>query len=135
MVNNNKGSVILPGMQGFIKKKEEDWFWDGEKNERYFDATDLPDAPARQINAKGAQTYVLYVIFPEYDDLVRAVTAFTQGRRKSLAVGSKTASLNGIHKPDPDSDLMFLELWEQALLGIKPKKKKKVNTDEAQAPI
>lgn len=133
--NNKQGSTMLPGLEGFVAKKEEDWFWDGHKNEHYFDAMDLPDIPSRQMNAQGSQTYVLYVIFPEYEDLVRAVTAFTQGKRKSLAPGSKTASLNGIHKPDPDSDLQFIEIWEQALLGLKPKKRKKVNTDEAQAPI
>lgn len=133
--NKKQGSTMLPGLEGFIKQKEEEWFWDGQKNEHYFDAMDLPDIPARQMNAQGAQTYVMYVIFPSFDELVRAIHAFTHGKRKGLAPGSKTASINGAHKPD-GGEQTFLELWEQALLPKeKPSKKKKVNTDEAQAPI
>lgn len=133
MSNRNKGSVVLPGLSEYIKKTDDEWFWEDEKKVNYFDATELPDSPNRQMTAEGSQTYVMYVIFPTLEELTRAITAFTKGKRKSLAPGSKTASLNGIHRLENDQTL--LEMWEEALAGHKLKKKKVVNVDEAQAPI
>ena len=128
----NKGSVMLPGLSDYVKKQEEEWFWEDEKKTSYFDATDLPDSPKRQMTAAGSQTYVMYVIFPSLEELTRGITAFTYGKRKSLAPGSKTASLNGVHRLEDGNTL--LETWEASLSG-KKKVKKKVDTDEAQAPI
>ena len=85
------------------------------------------------MNAKGAQTFILYVILPDYERLQRAITTLTGGRRKTIAAGSRFASVDGSFRPD--GNLEFLEVWEEKLMGIKPKKKKKVDPDEAQAPI
>jgi len=131
--NRKKGLVMLPGLMDFVEKDENEWFWEGEKKEHYFDASDLPDSPSRQMTAEGSQTYVMYVIFPTQEELTRAITAFTKGKRKSLAPGSKTASLNGVHRLENEQTM--LEMWEDALAGHKLKKKKVVNVDEAQAPI
>lgn len=135
MSNGKNGSVLIPGMETFVQpEKEEEFFWDGEKKATYFDAAQLPDTPAYQKNANNATTYLLYIIFPDYDLLVRAITALTSGKRKSLAPGSRTGSLNGVYK-DADGK-MFLEIWEEKMMGkVKPKRKKAETDDEAQPPI
>ena len=131
-VDTGKNWGLLPGMEEFLKPEEEEFFFDGEKKVTYFDAASLPDSPHYQPNAEGATTYVLYVIFPSREDLVRAITALTNGQRKGLAAGAKIGSLNGI--ADTKEGITFLEMWEEAILGRKPKHEK-IDTDEAQAPI
>ena len=117
-----------------MKEVEEEFFFDGEKKVNYFDAAGLPDSPRYQTNAEGAVTYVLYIVMPTREDLVRAITALTKGTRKGLAAGAKIGTLNGV--AEMKDGLTLLEAWERDMLGIKPKRKKKVvDPDEAQAPI
>jgi len=122
---------MLPGMEEFLE--EEEYFFDGKKADRYFDAAALPDAPNYQANAERSATYTLYVVFPDQDGLVRAVTALTKGGRKGLKPDSKIATLNGIAVMK--SGLTLLEMWEQDILGIEQEKEKEIDPDEAQAPI
>jgi hypothetical protein len=129
-MNNNK--VSLPGMEQFMVEEEEEYLLEGTKNTSYFDAVSLPDSPKYQANAEGATTYTLYVVFPDRDGLVRAITALTKRGRKGLAAGAKIGTLNGIAVMK--DGLSLLEAWEQDMLGIAPKREE-VDPDEAQAPI
>jgi hypothetical protein len=123
---------MLPGMETFIKEEETEFFLDGVKNMTYFDAAQLPDTPRYQASAEGATTYTLYLVFPTRDELIRAITALTKGKRKGLAAGAKLGTLNGVAEMPDGSTL--LEMWEEALLGTK-RKEKEGDPDEAQAPI
>jgi hypothetical protein len=121
-------------METFMENVEEEYFFEGEKLTSYFDATTLPDAPKRQLNAEGNTTYTMFLVFPSKEELVRAIFALTVGTRKSLAAGAKLATVNGaaILK----DGLTLLEHWEQELVGIHPKEgKEEADPDEAQAPI
>ena len=132
MPKNNKSS-LLPGMESFLVEAEEEYFLDGVKNTTYFDAAMLPDSPSYQTSAHGATTYTLFVVFPEREDLVRAITALTKRGRKGLAAGAKIGTLNGIAVMK--DGLTLLEAWERDMLGLEPKEKAEVDPDEAQAPI
>ena len=91
------GEMSLPGMSDYIGDgNDEEYFFEGEVNKKFFDATLLPDAPERQMNADGSQTYLLYLIFPTLEDLETAVQTFTDGERAKLLAKTKLASINGI---------------------------------------
>lgn len=124
-------SSMLPGMEAFLDEEEE-FFFEGKKADRYFDAASLPDAPNYQANAAGSATYTLYIVFPDQDGLVRAITALTKGNRKGLKPDAKIATLNGIAVMK--NGLTLLEIWEQDILGIQ-QKQEEIDPDEAQAPI
>jgi len=131
--NNKKATTgMLPGMEMFVEETEDKFFWEGEKKASYFDAANLVDSPTYQPNAQGATTYVLYVIFPDREGLVRAITALTKRARRGLAAGAKIGSLNGI--AETKEGITFLEMWERDMLGIKPKEEV-IDPDEAHAPI
>lgn len=125
-----KDDYVLPGMGDFMQEKEEQWFWEGQKNERYFDSTQLPDAPGTQNSV--VQTHAVYLLFPDRETMLRGMAALTQGRRKGLAGKTKIVSINSVAVL-PDENMTFLELWEMLLLGIVPEEKEQ--SDEAQAPI
>lgn len=125
---------IIPGMEDYFKEEEEEFFWDGVKKESYFDAANLADTPNYQANAEGAETFILYVVFPSREELVRAILALTAKGRKGLAAGAKIGTLNGAAVRD---GMTLLEMWEKKILGMKPVKKKEpeADPDEAQAPV
>lgn len=129
--SNNKS--LLPGMEEFFVAEEEEFLFEGVKNTTYFDAALLPDSPSYQTSADGAVTYTLYLVFPDRDSLVRAITALTKRARKGLAAGAKIGTLNGV--AIMKDGFTLLEAWERDMLGIKPKERIVEDPDEAQAPI
>lgn len=105
---------VIPGMENLVTPESEpDYFNDGTFDKRFFDAGELLDTPAYQKNASGSTTYVLYLLFPTHEDLIRAIKAFTLGERKSLSKKSRLASINAMAKNDAGSQ--WLETWENAL--------------------
>jgi len=124
---NDEG--FLPGMGEFMQQEEE-WMWENQKNERFFDSTNLPDAPGKQDSV--TVTHAMYLLFPSRAELIRGFTALTQGARKGLAGKTKIVSINAMADV-PDGSMTFLELWEMMLLGLVPEEKEQ--SDEAQAPI
>lgn len=120
---------FLPGMAEFMATPEEQWFWEGVKNERFFDSTQLPDAPGKQTNI--VQTHAIYLLFPSREELIRGFTALTQGTRKGLAGKTKIVSINAV-ATIPNGELSFLEMWEALLLGVEDEDE---GSDEAQEPI
>lgn len=136
--NGNKGSgqSVIPGMEEFVKGPDEEFFFSGEKKETYFDAASLPDSPGRQNNAHGHTTYVMYVLFPSQEEMLEALSIFTNGYRKSLKAGDKIGSLNAVAKlPKDPEGRTFLEYWREEYAGKKRKKRHHDEEDEAQAPV
>ncbi len=130
-VNKKNKKIVIPGLEEFTKEETE-IFHEGEKISTYFDARNLPDSPAYQTNANGAETYQLIVVFPSREELVRAITVLTNRDRKGLAAGAKIGTLNGIGELRDGRTI--LEMWEEEIFGIKSKGKE-IDPDEAQAPI
>lgn len=122
---------FLPGMGDFVAEDAETWFWEGVKNERFFDSTQLPDSPGKQNSV--TVTHAVYLLFPGREELTRAFTALTQGARKGLAGKTKIVSINAMAEVPDGSGMTFLELWEMLMMGIMPEEKEQ--SDEAQEPI
>lgn len=132
----NKDQPVIPGMEQFIKTPDEEFFFSGEKKETFFDSTSLPDSPGRQENAHGHTTYVMYVLFPSQEELLEALSIFTNGYRKTLKAGDKIGSLNAVARMPKDPDgRTFLEFWREEYTGKKRKKRQSDEDDEAQAPL
>lgn len=121
---------MLPGMSAFIQTVDEEWFFEGRKNERFFDSANLPDAPGRQNSV--VETHAIYLLFPDRETMKRGMAALTQNRRKALAGKTKIVSINAIAQL-PDDEYTLLEIWEMLLLGLVPEEKEQ--SDEAQEPI
>lgn len=134
---------MLPGFEDFFEEEENDGIvvHDGKpsSSEKYFDATNLPDAPERQKVAVGNQTYVTYVISPTYEDMVRVVKALTIGQRKSVAKKATASTLSSMSVPR-GTEKTLLEIWEESLLPIvvlsgEDSTEEEDSSDEAQAPV
>ena len=128
---------IIPGMEGFVNEEKKDVTdHDGKPRSdiTYFDATQLPDSPVRQKVAHGAQTYIMYIVFPSFEDMQHGLEILSGGNRKTVAKQATmtTISSRSIHKA---SNQMLIEWWEQSLAGIKKEQKASEDSDEAQEPV
>ena len=90
-----KGGIELPPLPA----------WDGAVGA--FDPSKLPDAPGYQAD-QVAQSYVVMVTLPSWDDLREAVRALTCGSRRGLPADAKFASIEG---------KQLLDVWKALLLG------------------
>ncbi len=107
---------VMPGFESLLENKE-DFFKEGAPTKDYFDATELPDAPQYQTNAIGSGgVFILHLIFPKQEDMIRGIVALTKGKRKSLPKSSRLATINSMAVM-PDSEKTFLEFWEEVCGG------------------
>lgn len=92
---SGKGAIELPPLPA----------WDGAVGA--FDPSKLPDAPGYQAD-QVAQSYVVMVTLPSWEDLKEAVRALTCGSRRGLPTDAKFASIEG---------KQLLDVWKALLLG------------------
>jgi hypothetical protein len=111
-------NMVLPGMEEFLGSKAEEKLdgHDGKPRSdvSYFDAASLPDAPGRQAVAHGAQTYIMYVVFPSFEEMRHGLEVLSGGNRKTIAKQATMSTINStsIHKISGDT---LIEFWEKNL--------------------
>lgn len=144
-MNDNKGSkqLRLPGSEEFFKEDEPasvDHDGKPRSNTVYFDAAQLPDAPTRQKVAHGAQTYIMYIVFPSFEEMRYGMEVLSGGNRKSIAKQATMTTISSlsIHK---GTGLTLIDWWKKLLSGEtvakgKPASPKAAKSDdEASEPI
>ena len=116
MNNGEDNSMVLPGFESFIDNEDtiEDFGEGPPRNIKfYFDPSQLPDAAGKQSTDK-SQSYLIYVVFPTREQLMRGITALTAGERTSFTAIMKESHIDASNPGKRGVPL--LEVWEDKLL-------------------
>jgi len=118
MANNNEDDMtILPGFESIVGNDNDvaENFGEGApRNIKFhFDASLLPDAAKAQSTDK-SQAYLIYVVFPSREQLVRGIIALTGGERTSFTPSMKESHIDASNPGKRGVPL--LEVWEDKLM-------------------
>jgi hypothetical protein len=105
---------VLPGFGEFFPDEDEPepTSWDGMPGiRRYFDATKLPDVAGDQPQVRDA--YILFVMAPTKEDLIRVAKALTMGERKTFQENLKNVTIDAFSPGRRGEPL--IEVWEKLL--------------------
>lgn len=120
MSDEEYAPMIIPGMEKMFEEITENIsnakneFFEGKprgQENRYFDASLLPDAPGYQDSADGANIYVVYVLFPTKNEFDRGIQALTFGARKLANDKTKFVTLDSVHPGKENKS--YLQRWEE----------------------
>lgn len=113
-----QSQLSLPGLEP-EKKIDYTEFHVGapRSNVKYFDASELPDAPAAQSNAENGHSFILHLVFPTFEELDEIVTLLTAGERKGLIKSAHLATISS-RSVLKSLGITVLDFWKSRL-GVK----------------